>query len=125
MANPKASLTFWWTETERQIRIQGDAVEIEDELADAYFKERSKESQIVSQISKQGVAIDNFTALLTEFEKQKTNLANTEISRPQEWAGFYIIPKRIEFMEFKKSRLHFRELFTRENNAWDKVMLQP
>ncbi|MBC8754834.1 pyridoxal 5'-phosphate synthase [Kordia sp. YSTF-M3] len=125
LANPKASLTFWWTETERQIRVQGDAVQIEDALADIYFKARSKASQIVSQISKQGVEIENITELITKFEQQEANSPDIEIQRPTEWSGFYIIPKRIEFMEFKKSRLHFRELFTSENNHWKKTFLQP
>jgi pyridoxamine 5'-phosphate oxidase len=124
-ANPKASLTFWWTETERQIRIQGDSVQIENKLADIYFRERNKESQIVSQISDQGAEIKNLAGFITVFEKQKIAYTNIEINRPNNWSGFYIIPKRIEFMEFKKSRLHFRELFTNENDTWNKIILQP
>ncbi|WP_299126233.1 pyridoxal 5'-phosphate synthase [uncultured Winogradskyella sp.] len=125
LSNPKASLTFWWTETERQIRIQGDAVQIEDELADKYFAERNKESRIVSQISKQGTEIESLTELITLFEEQKIKYDTVEIKRPNDWSGFYIIPKRIEFMEFKKNRFHIRELFIRENNNWDKILLQP
>jgi pyridoxamine 5'-phosphate oxidase len=125
LSNPKTSLTFWWTETERQIRVQGDSVQIEKELADKYFKERNRESQIVSQISQQGNETENLTELIALFEKQKTEDAFAEINRPPEWSGFYIIPKRIEFMEFKKNRFHFRELFTNQNNIWNKIILQP
>ncbi len=124
-SNPKTSLTFWWTATERQIRIQGDAQQIEDELANTYFKSRSKASQIVSQISKQGHKTENLSELMTRFEKKKAAYKNVEIDRPNDWSGFYIIPKRIEFMEFKKSRFHIRELFTNDNNHWDKVVLEP
>ncbi|MDY8135390.1 pyridoxal 5'-phosphate synthase [Aquimarina sp. 2201CG5-10] len=125
LSNPKTSLTFWWTETERQIRIQGDSVQIETELADRYFSERNKESQIVSQISKQGAQTENLNELITLFDKLKTEYESIEINRPNDWSGFYIIPKRIEFMEFKKSRFHFRELFTNENGNWNRVVLQP
>ncbi len=125
LANPKSSLTFWWTETERQIRIQGNSVQIENELADKYFRERNKESQIVSQISKQGTEIGNLAELIKLFQKQKIEYNNIEISRPNDWSGFYVIPKRIEFMEFKKNRFHFRELFTFEDDNWNKIILQP
>ncbi len=125
LSNPKASLTFWWTETERQIRIQGDSVQIENERADMYFRERNKESQIVSKISKQGAEIKSLTELTNLFENLKSEYIDAEITRPAEWSGFYIIPKRIEFMEFSKSRFHFRELFTKENGFWNKVILQP
>ncbi|OUS01105.1 pyridoxamine 5'-phosphate oxidase [Flavobacteriales bacterium 33_180_T64] len=125
LTNPKASLTFWWTETERQVRIQGDAIQIEDKLADIYFSERNKESQIVSQICQQGTEIEDLTELTSLFEKSKTEYNNIKISRPKHWSGFYIIPKRIEFMQFKKDRFHFRELYTKDNNLWDKIILQP
>lgn len=125
LANPKASLIFWWTATERQIRVQGEAFQIEDNLADCYFKDRNKASQIVSKISHQGDEIDDIAELMTLFKQQKTEYTNSEIKRPNNWSGFYIVPKRIEFMEFNENRFHYRELFTRLNNTWEKVMLQP
>ncbi|WP_411895850.1 pyridoxal 5'-phosphate synthase [Winogradskyella sp. A2] len=125
IANTKTSLVFWWIETERQIRIQGDALQIENELADKYFSDRNKESQIVSHISQQGSEIDDLEKLNSLFEKKKLQFFDSELKRPNEWSGFYIIPKRIEFMEFKENRFHLRELFTLENDNWTKVVLQP
>ncbi|WP_422105869.1 pyridoxine/pyridoxamine 5'-phosphate oxidase [Winogradskyella sp.] len=125
LANSKASLTFWWTETERQIRVQGDAIQIEKDLADRYFKERNKASQIVSRISEQGTEIDDLRTLIALLEKQKGHYSGRAVSRPEQWSGFYIVPKRIEFMEFKESRLHLRELFTHEGEKWNKLILQP
>lgn len=125
LSNSKTSLTFWWTETERQIRIQGDSFQIEKDLADKYFKERNKESQIVSLISEQGRETTNLGELMALFEKKKTEYKDVEIDRPNDWSGFYIVPKRIEFMAFEKNRFHFRELYAYENDNWDKVILQP
>jgi len=125
LANPKASLTFWWTATERQIRIQGDSIQIENKLADKYFKARNKEAQIVSQICEQGTVTENLIGLIELFKERRVEYFKTEISRPEDWSGFYIIPKRIEFMEFKKSRFHFRELYVNENDIWEKLILQP
>lgn len=123
--NPKASLTFWWTQTEKQVRIQGDAIQIQDELADGYFKERNKESQLVSTISQQGAKIENLTELISLFERKKLQIDDLEIKRPIQWSGFKVIPKSIEFMEFKNTRLHIRTLFKIKNGAWQKTFLQP
>lgn len=125
LANQKAALTFWWTATERQVRIQGDAVQIEDDLANHYFKHRSKASQIVSKISNQGKPMEDLDGLRARFEQEKINYNEMDIKRPSKWAGFYIIPKRIELMEFKASRFHIRALFFKENEHWIKTILQP
>jgi len=125
LTNPKAALTFWWAVTERQVRVQGDAIQINDDLADRYFKARNKESQIISQISNQGMALDDLAALTALFEKQKTAYGIAEVERPVQWSGFFILPKRMEFMEFKKSRFHLRELFTKEGKDWTKILIQP
>lgn len=123
--NPKASITFWWPETARQVRIQGDAFQIENELADAYFSKRNKASQLVSGLSEQGATIEHLEKLKALFEQKQLETNHTEIPRPTNWSGFYIVPKRIEFMEFELTRFHGRILFTRENDQWNKVLLQP
>lgn len=125
LANPKASLAFWWAATERQVRIQGDAIPIDNEQADRYFKERSRESQIVSIMSQQGQQIENHKELIRKFEQQTSEKPDTPMGRPPEWSGFYIHPQRIEFMEFNENRFHFRELFSREGENWTRVLLQP
>ena len=122
---PKASLTFWWTETERQVRIQGDCTIIEDELADMYFAGRSIESKIVSTISEQGEYVDDYKDFQHKFENEKVKLKETQIQRPDNWSGIYVIPNRIEFMEFKPDRFHFRELYTYDNGVWIHQLLQP
>lgn len=123
--NTKAGLTFWWTATEKQIRIQGNAVPIEDTLAEHYFKNRNKGSQIVSTISKQGKEVKNLEELTSLFHTQQEKLNNTIIERPKNWSGFYIVPKRIEFMEFKENRFHIRELYIKDNDSWNNTILQP
>ncbi|MEM1259658.1 MAG: pyridoxal 5'-phosphate synthase [Bacteroidota bacterium] len=123
--SPKASHTFWWTKTERQVRIQGDCQFIGDDLADKYFKARSFESQLISKISHQGAEINNIDPLRAQFEKEKIESKNTQLERPAHWSGVYIIPKRMEFMEFKESRFHLRELFVRTKGTWTKRLLQP
>lgn len=121
----KAALTFWWTSTEKQIRIQGDVLKISKPSAEIYFEQRNRDSKIVSTVFEQGKKIRSITHLQNHFDKQKEELKNQEIKRPENWGGIYIKPIRIEFMEFKKSRLHERKLYQQIDNEWEMIILQP
>ncbi|MFT4662215.1 MAG: pyridoxamine 5'-phosphate oxidase [Glaciecola sp.] len=122
---PKAALTFWWTSTERQIRIQGDVSKISKPNAEIYFEQRNRDSKIVSTVFEQGKKVQSIAHLQNDFDKQKKELENQEIKCPENWDGIYIKPIRIEFMEFKKSRLHERKLYQQVDNQWTKIILQP
>jgi pyridoxamine 5'-phosphate oxidase len=86
----KVALTFWWTETERQVRIQGNATQIVEQLADKYFAERDRDSQIVSIISKQGQEIKNIETLTKKYESVELSFANKLLARPENWGGYSI-----------------------------------
>jgi len=119
----QVALTFWWSATERQVRIQGIANELSPELADGYFKKRSRASQVISTISQQGSEIKDLTSLESTFQERLIN--SEHINRPEQWGGFTIEPKRIEFMQFKASRFHERWLYEYQEQQWLKKQLQP
>lgn len=121
----KVSLTFWWTETERQIRIQGDATLISVELADKYFEERNRDSQIVSIVSNQGKLLNNIETLNKKYNEIEVKFSNKPLKRPENWRGYLINPIRIEFLEFKETRFHDRKLYQSTNGQWTKIELQP
>jgi pyridoxamine 5'-phosphate oxidase len=123
--NSKVALTFWWDTTQKQIRIQGDAVQISEAESDCYFKERNRDSQIVSLVSKQGRQIDNIEILNQKYNKTAIRLKNEIISRPKNWGGYSVNPLRIEFLEFNKNRFHKRTLFIKHDGQWKMVFLQP
>lgn len=121
--NNKVALTFWWTETKRQVRIQGIATKITEELANKYFDARNSTSKAVSSICEQGKETDNLELLEKKvFDKVAQN---KKIDRPKNWGGFLIEPIRIEFMEFKPTRFHNRKVFVLENDAWTVKQIQP
>lgn len=124
-ANPKVALTFWWTETERQVRIQGDATGMENSLADKYFDERNRESQIVSIVSKQGQEIQNVNEMTEKYKEIETHFSGKALKRPAHWGGYLIAPIRIEFLEFKSTRFHERNLYVMVNGQWTHQLLQP
>ena len=123
--NPKAALTFWWTSTERQIRIQGDVSKIPKPKAEIYFEQRNRDSKIVSTVFEQGKKVQSIAHLQNDFRKEKEKLKNHEIKCPESWGGIYIQPIRIEFMEFRKNRLHERKLYRQVDNEWEIILLQP
>jgi len=123
--NAKAALTFWWTSTERQIRIQGDVTLLSEANANLYFEQRNRDSKIVSTVFEQGSEIESVEHLQNQFREQKEKLGGQKLKRPENWGGFSIKPIRIEFMEFKKSRLHERKLYERGDNEWKMRILQP
>lgn len=123
--NNKVALTFWWTATERQIRIQGNATKITKQLADKYFTERNRDSQIVSIVSEQGQEIDSIETLTKKYENIEVGFLNKPLTRPGNWGGYSIEPIRIEFLEFNPTRFHNRKLYELTNGQWTIKQLQP
>jgi len=121
----KVALTFWWTETERQVRIQGNALNIDDKLADKYFAERKRNSQIVSIVSNQGQTLNDIKTLNKKYQGIETKFSNQHLTRPENWGGYSIEPIRIEFLQFKPSRFHDRNLYELTNGQWIQTALQP
>ena len=121
----KVALTFWWTETERQVRIQGNALNIDDKIADKYFAERNRDSQLVSIVSNQGQTLNDIETLNKKYQEIETIFSNQHLVRPENWGGYSIEPIRIEFLEFKPTRFHNRNLYELTNGQWTHTALQP
>ncbi|WP_111684152.1 pyridoxine/pyridoxamine 5'-phosphate oxidase [Winogradskyella tangerina] len=121
--NNNVALTFWWTATERQVRIQGIASQLSETLAEKYFEERSANSKAVSLICEQGQEVQDLELL--EKKVQEVVSENKKIDKPKDWSGLSIKPIRIEFMEFKKTRFHNRKLYELENEQWHMKQIQP
>jgi pyridoxamine 5'-phosphate oxidase len=122
--NGKVSLTFWWTRTERQVRVQGKAERISDAEADRYFAEREEHIQVLTWASEQGETLESLDELRDRYE-QMASKHGRPVPRPGKWGGFAIVPVRIEFMQFRHDRFHERLLFQRREGEWDGRFLQP
>lgn len=123
--NPKVALAFWWTETERQVRIQGVAEPLPAERAKELFAPRNRASKVVSTVFEQGKPIGSFEEMDARFESAMEKLKHVDLEKPSAWSGFAVRPVRMEFMEFLPTRLHRRTLFQREADDWEVSYLQP
>lgn len=124
--NANISLTFVWHELERQIHIEGIARKISSEISDEYFQSRPRKSQIGARISQQSSKIENREHLMDLVEKETQLWENKPIERPENWGGYAVTPKRIEFWQGRPSRLHDRFLFEKQDdNRWNNCRLAP
>lgn len=123
--NAKVSLTFWWTSTNVQVRVQGNINELDKEFSHKYFQERNRESQIVSMISDQGEILSNINQLEDKYHEISLQYSHKELPTPISFAAWEINPLRIEFLIFSDARFHQRTLYQKTVNGWESCHLQP
>lgn len=125
-ANPRASLLFFWSELERQVRITGAVTKTSAEESDTYFHSRPVESQIGASSSPQSRPVADRSELENRYAEVAAKFKDTIVPRPSSWGGYRLTPERIEFWQGRKSRLHDRLLYTRQaDGSWSRSRLAP
>jgi pyridoxamine 5'-phosphate oxidase len=126
LANPWGAIVFWWTQLERQVRIEGQIEQVSAEESDAYFHSRPQASQLGAWASEQSQVIDSREVLEQRLQHLKKEYENKTIPRPPHWGGFRLIPVTIEFWQGRPSRLHDRLFYQRtEDGNWMIQRLSP
>jgi pyridoxamine 5'-phosphate oxidase len=124
-ANPHAAILFFWSELERQIRIQGRVERTSAEESDKYFHSRPLKSRLAAIASVQSAPIDNRAALEENYEAVARQYGEAP-PRPDNWGGFRLVPERIEFWQGRRSRFHDRIVYTLQaDGSWARQRLQP
>ena len=126
IANPKASLNFFWSELERQVRIQGSVVKTSVKDSDDYFTVRPRESQIGAWASEQSTKLNDRNTLDERVKEIQKKYEWKSIPRPPHWGGFIVKPIQFEFWQGRPSRLHDRLVYTKNNSEnWTIKRLSP
>jgi pyridoxamine 5'-phosphate oxidase len=124
-AHPSAALLFHWKSLRRQVRVRGLIERVSDAEADAYFASRARESRIGAWASDQSRPLDSRAALEARVAEQTAGFEGQDVSRPDRWTGWRVIPQQIEFWRDRPFRLHDRLRFDRDGEAWRPTRLWP
>jgi len=122
--NPVAALCFHWKSLRRQVRVEGQVIELPGIEVDQYFHSRSRRSQLGTAVSRQSHPLISRKKLLAEVEKFEAEHPG-QVPRPGHWRGYSVKPERMEFWTEGPDRLHDRILFTCGDGGWAKTRLYP
>jgi pyridoxamine 5'-phosphate oxidase len=123
--NQYAALLFFWSELERQVRIEGRVERTSNEESDRYFRSRPLKSRLSAIASRQSAPIGSRAELEQNYEAVARQ-AGDDPARPGNWGGFRLVPERLEFWQGRRSRFHDRIVYERqEDGSWTRLRLQP
>jgi len=124
--NPLAALVFYWSDSGRQVRVEGSVERLSAEESDAYFATRPRESQIAAHASEQSGVLRSREELVRRFEELQRQYEARPVPRPPHWGGYRLRPSRIEFWEARLARLHDRILYELQSDgSWTRKRLAP
>lgn len=123
--NPFASMTFFWPELERQVRVEGKLMKQSAAASDLYFNARPRTSQLGAWASPQSDSLPSRSVLDTALAEMEKRFEGKPVPRPEWWGGFVLQPDKIEFWQGRPSRLHDRLLYERAGFEWKISRLAP
>jgi pyridoxamine 5'-phosphate oxidase len=129
--NPRASLLFFWTQLERQVRIEGQVAAVSPGEADSYFAQRPRAARIGAWASPQSQVLAGREALEQAYAEAEARFAGQAAPpRPAHWGGYRLAAHAMEFWQGRPSRLHDRLLFRRAAGSgtggnWSRQRLAP
>jgi pyridoxamine 5'-phosphate oxidase len=126
-ANPFVSLTFYWAELERQVRVEGRVRRVSREKSEAYFQGRPKGSRLGALASPQSTRLPSRAPLERALAELQTKYQESDdVPTPEWWGGYAVRPDVLEFWQGRPNRLHDRIVYSRGGEtAWVVGRLSP
>jgi pyridoxamine 5'-phosphate oxidase len=122
---PRCALLFPWQEMERQVRVAGEAVPLDDEENDIYFASRPRTAQLGAWASPQSRPVASRADLESSLAEVERRFADRPVGRPPFWGGYRVVPDTVEFWQGRPGRLHDRLRYRREDGTWRLERLAP
>ncbi|PQE05262.1 pyridoxamine 5 -phosphate oxidase protein [Rutstroemia sp. NJR-2017a BVV2] len=126
-SNPYASLTFWWRELERQVRVEGPVERLSMQESQVYYDVRARGSRVGAWASRQSEVLTGREQLEERVREVERRFEGEErIPVPEFWGGLRVKPERVEFWQGRESRLHDRFVYEKgEGGEWKIERLSP
>ncbi len=122
--NPRAALLLYWHVLGRQVRVEGAVERLAGATSDAYFRSRPLGSRLSAAVSPQSEVV----ASREELERAALELgrsAGEDVSRPESWGGYRVVPHEWEFWQHRVDRLHDRFRYRGSSGRWTVERLAP
>ena len=132
--NTKVSVTFPWYPLHRQVTVVGAVSKLGAEESEEYFYSRPHKSQLGAIVSAQSDVIESREILETTMADLEAKYPEgTKIPMPNNWGGYLITVKSMEFWQGRRSRLHDRLRFVQtgsnadlnDASAWRVIRISP
>jgi pyridoxamine 5'-phosphate oxidase len=124
-ADARAALVFYWTATRHQVRASGTVKKLSRKASQDYFASRPRGAQLSALASRQSTVVESREVL----ERAVQELAAkhpAEVPLPEDWGGYALRPRWIEFWEGREDRLHDRLRYVKRTGAsWRIERLAP
>jgi len=122
---PRAALTFYWMDLERQVCVAGTVTKLPVAESEAYFRSRPRESQLGAWASNQSQIVPDRAALEAKWQSVAAQFPGS-VPLPPNWGGYVLRPERMEFWQGRPGRLHDRFQYARQaDGTWRLERLSP
>jgi pyridoxamine 5'-phosphate oxidase len=123
--NPRAAVVLHWWELGRQVRAEGDVVQVPEEESAAYWLTRPRASQLAGWASPQSRTLADRADLDARVAEAERRFHESDVPLPAFWGGYRLVPDIIEFWSHRDDRLHDRIRFSRSGAGWRRDRLAP
>jgi pyridoxamine 5'-phosphate oxidase len=121
----RAAVVFYWFVTHHQVRVSGTVRRLSRKASLAYFHTRPKGAQLSAMASRQSRVIRSRGVLERAVAKLAAKYPG-DVPLPDDWGGYALRPRWIEFWESREDRLHDRLRYARRpGGAWRIERLAP
>lgn len=123
--NRRAALVFYWSVVRHQVRVSGSVRRLSRAATSDYFQSRPRGAQLSALASRQSRVVKS-RAVLEDAVATLAKKHLDEVPLPDDWSGYALTPRWIEFWENREDRLHDRVRYVRRpRGGWRVDRLAP
>ncbi len=123
--NRRAAVVFYWPVVRHQVRVSGTVRRVSGRESGEYFHSRPRGAQLSALASRQSRIVKSREVLEDAVVKLAARYPD-EVPMPEDWGGYALTPRWIEFWENRDDRLHDRIRYVRRTGGgWHMERLSP